>query len=222
MDLSGRLGLISLALGIVAIFLPYAFKTMPWYITYSGISIGVGLVCFALLVWFRPPDKPDASPAPAEPSASISADGLTSQERQFRAMREQRSALEMAVKDANGTAIKHEFDKTGIGKLQIPSYPIDISRSGYNSVWIYARADSPFRKMSIVPAADTTTGKVIDFRVLRPLRESATMTIGDRAFFETNDGKTIQIYLPASSTMMLAMLLTKPVLSTRSLTLGSS
>ena len=90
MDLSGRLGLISLALGIVAIFLPYAFKTMPWYITYSGISIGVGLVCFALLVWFRPPDKPDASPAPAEPSASISADGLTSQERQFRAMREQR------------------------------------------------------------------------------------------------------------------------------------
>jgi hypothetical protein len=44
-------------------------------------------------------------------------------------------------------------------------------------------------------AADTTTGKVIDFRTLRSLRDTGNMTIGDRAFLEANDGRIIQIVL---------------------------
>jgi hypothetical protein len=203
MDLGEKLGIAGLALAVVAIFLPYVFKTMPWYITYSGISIGVGILCFAMLVWFQPPDNSDPSPPPSsiqtQPSALPPVDGLTSEERQFRAMREQRSALEIAVKDAVGTAIKYEFDKTGMGKIEIPSlaktYRIDISKSGHVSVWIYARADSPFTKLAIVRAADTTTGKVIDFRTLRSLRDVGNLTIGDRAFFETNDGRIIQLVL---------------------------
>jgi hypothetical protein len=116
-------------------------------------------------------------------------------------MREQRSVLEIAVKDADGAAIKYGFDKSAFGKIEIPTssktYRIDISKSSHVSVWIYARADSPFTKLAIVRAPDTTTGKVIDFRTLRSLRDTGNMTIGDRAFLEANDGRIIQIVLTA-------------------------
>lgn len=57
---------LSLALGVASLFMQYAFKTVPWYLSYGGISCAVGIATFGLLIFLFPPSPSSNEPNPVQ------------------------------------------------------------------------------------------------------------------------------------------------------------
>jgi hypothetical protein len=102
--------------------------------------------------------------------------------------------MEMAAKDTKGAPLTYEFDRSGIGKIRLEykgkSYDLEISKSGATSIWVYQR-QNPVKWAAVVRTA--VPGKMIDIRTLREIRDSSTLEIGQRAFFEMVDGTILQL-----------------------------
>lgn len=65
-DVGPPLSVFGIGIAIVTPFLQYAFNSVPWYVSYGGMSIGVGILAFGLLLLFFPPstltNQPSSQP----------------------------------------------------------------------------------------------------------------------------------------------------------------
>jgi hypothetical protein len=107
-----------------------------------------------------------------------------------------RGELELSVRDAGGTPLKHQFAVQGIEFLEIPYdntvYKISSHIAHGTAVWINLGMGDT-KNLYVSKSAER--GKPVDIRRLRVSKGSDTISIGQRAFIELKDGKILQLLL---------------------------
>lgn len=105
-----------------------------------------------------------------------------------------RGALELAVRDAGGTAVKLVFPQQSAEPLKVKDgsveYDIHISLAHSTAIWIYPGTETRSLYVSKSPR-----GTPVDIRLLRLSKGPDTLNIGQRAFIELANGKILQLLL---------------------------
>jgi hypothetical protein len=131
-------------------------------------------------------------PSPRNPPAFAGLDDAS----QRKLMLERRGQLELAARDAAGTAVAIVFEVSAIFPIKLKykdaEYSIGVSPSSELTGWIYSGMESA-KQLYVAKSAER--GKPVDIRSLRPSRGSDTISIGQHAFIELNDGRIAQLIL---------------------------
>jgi hypothetical protein len=106
----------------------------------------------------------------------------------------QRNELERAALPTKGTPLTYEFDNSGIGQITLTrgdkGYPLQITKCSATAIWVYPNHNA-VKWASVVKTVEP--GQLIDVRTLRRIRDSTPVEIGQRAFFEMEDGTILQL-----------------------------
>lgn len=139
--------------------------------------------------------KEDLRPAPEPPVVEAPPPhGETPEEQARRLLVEQRGELEGKALATQGTPLVYEFDNTGIGKIELTNgnknYDLQITKCSATAIWVYPN-NNAVKWASVVKTIKP--GERIDVRTLRHVRDFTPVEIGERAFFEMDDGSILQM-----------------------------
>jgi hypothetical protein len=106
--------------------------------------------------------------------------------------------MELAVRDAGGIPLKHQFNTQSMETIKVSdgstTYEISTHVAHATAVWLNIGIGSgSVKKLYVSKSAQR--GKPIDIRQLRVSKGSDTISIGQRAFIELEDGKILQLLL---------------------------
>lgn len=134
-----------------------------------------------------------ASPSPSQSTSPVTPLDVEAQQRS--SLLKRRGDMELAVRDAGGTPARIEFAPQAGAALKLKDgeteFEIQTSIAHALAVWLNPSTDTT-KNLRI---SKSPRGTPVDIRRLRPSRGSDTISIGDRAFFELANGKTVQLLL---------------------------
>jgi hypothetical protein len=169
---------------------------------FLGAAIGASLMIWVGFLVAAP--APVAAPIATnvvQPSAAppIPAKNATNDEEfERQQLLKVRGEMELLVRDAGGIPLKHQFNTQSMEMIKVidgaTSYEISTHVAHATAVWLNMGVQSGSAKKLYV-SKSAQRGKPIDIRQLRVSRGSDTISIGQRAFIELEDGKILQLLL---------------------------
>jgi hypothetical protein len=141
------------------------------------------------------PSPPSSSPPASNPPTRTLARDEDAERQQ---LLKSRGEMELAVRDADGTPLKHLFNTQSMEMIKVSdgttSYEISTHIANSTAVWLNMGPHGGSAKKLYV-SKSAQPSRPIDIRQLRPSKGSDTISIGQRAFLELENEKILQLLL---------------------------